>query len=254
MPCIRSIARCSRTTLREDVHGLAGAPRVWAQKPFKFTEDTPLPQGDRDTLTTGSICGSTITKCLRDGPPPPSFHRHERYCAQPTKVLTDLTQEVGADVDWEAFEPYTKQRKVEGNVDPAKLEKAQMLYDEMQAPAGRSAREIHAADTLAVSISTTSMPVKGDPSTAPEDIPLRLFPRRRPKVHVRRPDRVRTSVTVRSGCDARSSERTESRPPRWFCGLGGRQPRPASPSTEEAREGGAQQDADAKTRKTLPVP
>ena len=46
--------------------------------------------------------------------------------------MTGLGQEVGADVDWEAFEPYTKQRKVEGDVDPAKLEKARTLYDEMQ--------------------------------------------------------------------------------------------------------------------------
>ena len=61
------------------------------------------------------------------------FIGYERYCAQPTEVLTDLTQEVGAVVDWEAFEPYTKQRKVEGDVDPAKLEKARTLYNEMQA-------------------------------------------------------------------------------------------------------------------------
>lgn len=50
--------------------------------------------------------------------------------------MTDLTLEVGAEVDWDAYEPYTKQRKVEGLVDPAKLEKAQKLYDEMQALQG----------------------------------------------------------------------------------------------------------------------
>ena len=60
------------------------------------------------------------------------FIGYERYCAQPTEVLTGLGQEVGTDVNWEAFEPYTKQRKVEGDVDPAKLEKARTLYDEMQ--------------------------------------------------------------------------------------------------------------------------
>ena len=36
-------------------------------------------------------------------------------------------------MNWDAFEPYTKQRKVEGDVDPAKMEKARKLYDEMQA-------------------------------------------------------------------------------------------------------------------------
>ena len=61
------------------------------------------------------------------------FIGYERYCAQPTEVLKGLTRKVGVEVDWDVFEPYTKQRKVEGDVNPAKLERATRLYNEMQA-------------------------------------------------------------------------------------------------------------------------
>jgi hypothetical protein len=103
------------------------------QKPFKFTDQTPLPQGDRDTLDHWlDLWINHYEAALAMDRHHLHFIGYERYCAQPTEVLTGLGQEVGADVDWEAFEPYTKQRKVEGDVDPAKLEKARKLYDEMQ--------------------------------------------------------------------------------------------------------------------------
>ena len=104
------------------------------QKPFKFTDQTPLPQGDRDTLDHWlDLWINHYEAALAMDRHHLHFIGYERYCAQPTEVLTGLGQEVGVDVDWEAFEPYTKQRKVEGDVDPAKLEKAGKLYDEMQA-------------------------------------------------------------------------------------------------------------------------
>ena len=104
------------------------------QKPFKFTEDTPLPQGDRDTLDHWlDLWINHYEAALAMDRHRLHFIGYERYCEQPTEVLAALTQEVGAEVEWDACQPHTKKRKVEGDVDPAKLEKARKLYNEMQA-------------------------------------------------------------------------------------------------------------------------
>ena len=104
------------------------------QKPFKFTEDTPLPQGDRDTLDHWlDLWINHYEAALAMDRHRLHFIGYERYCEQPTEVLAALTQEVGAEVEWDAYQPHTKQRKVEGDVDPVKLEKARKLYKEMQA-------------------------------------------------------------------------------------------------------------------------
>jgi hypothetical protein len=104
------------------------------QKPFKFTEHTALPQGDRDTLDHWlDLWINHYEAALAMDRHRLHFIGYERYCAQPTEVLKGLTRKVGVEVDWDVFEPYTKQRKVEGDVNPAKLERATRLYNEMQA-------------------------------------------------------------------------------------------------------------------------
>mgnify|MGYP003307402901 FL=1 len=104
------------------------------QKPFKFKEQTPLPQGDRDTLDHWlDLWINHYEAALAMDRHRLHFLGYERYCTQPTEVLTSLAQKVGVKVTWDAFVPHTKQREAEGQVDPARLKKATQLYNEMQA-------------------------------------------------------------------------------------------------------------------------
>jgi hypothetical protein len=104
------------------------------QKPFKFDERTVLPQGDRDTLDHWlDLWINHYEAALAMDRHRLHFIGYERYCAQPAEVLTGLAQEVGTEVDWDAFAPHTKLREAKGQVDLARLEKATQLYNEMQA-------------------------------------------------------------------------------------------------------------------------
>ena len=139
------------------------------QKPFKFTDQTPLPQGDRDTLD------HWLDLWINHYEAALAMDRHRLHfigydgIATAHRSLDGPAQEVGAEVDWDAFSrtPNSARSRATWTLPSWKRLESSTRKCRPCSGADQRARSTRRT-TLAVSISTTSMLVKGDPSTSPE--------------------------------------------------------------------------------------